>query len=175
MQDIWKDVKGFEGRYQVSNTGKVKSLVRKIPILLKQKTDKRGYKRVSLGEKHTKLVHRLVAESFIDNPFNLPEVNHKDEQPCNNNVENLEWCTHRYNITYGTCQQRARLTQSIKHPQRNHIKTSKPVYCIELNRLFPSVHEAARELRLDRCLISKVCRGLRITTGGLTFIWGETH
>ena len=109
MQEIWKDIKNYEGLYQVSNFGKVKSLPRKgtqtnTEKILKVSYTYNGYERVSLHKNNKDkryLVHRLVAETFIPNPNNYPQVNHKDENKINNNVSNLEWCTPSYNINYG--------------------------------------------------------------------------
>lgn len=113
MKEIWKDIPGYEGSYQVSNLGRVRSLnynhTGEIK-LLKQGTDKKGYKRVSLyknGKEKKYPVHRLVAITFISNPNNYKEVNHKDEDKSNNNVNNLEWCTREYNINYGTAMKRS--------------------------------------------------------------------
>ena len=99
-KEIWKDVKGYEGLYQVSNFGKVKSFKESAkfgnPYLINS-----GFHVVTLYLKdRTKRkfqVHRLVAETFIPNPENLPCVNHKDENKLNNCVSNLEWCTYQYN------------------------------------------------------------------------------
>lgn len=112
MNEIWKDILGYEGKYQVSNLGDVRSLnynhTGEIK-LLKQGTNKKGYKLVNLSKngkgKHY-LVHRLVAMTFIPNPDDLPQINHKDENPSNNNVKNLEWCDAKYNINYGTRNER---------------------------------------------------------------------
>lgn len=99
MKEIWKDIKGYEGIYQVSNLGKVKSLLRN--KLFKVSLNKYGYPRVSFKNK-TYTVHRLVAEAFIPNPYNKPTVNHKNKIKTDNTVENLEWMTigennkHRY-------------------------------------------------------------------------------
>lgn len=175
MTEIWKDIVGFEGEYQVSNKGRVKSFMGKEPRILKPRKNKKGYLRVSLHAGNDFCIHRLVAIAFLDNPNNLPEVNHKDENPANNNVENLEWCTHQYNLTYGTCQKRARKSQELSYPQKNRKDLSKPVICLNTGEEFPSLNEAARRLDLFEISISRVCRGLRKSTGGLHFIFKETH
>lgn len=120
MEEIWKDIEGYEGYYQVSSLGRVKSL----PITYGQKYNQRpyekiltpikdaaGYYRVHLrrdGRDKRISVHRLVAIAFIDNPLNLKFVNHKDEDKTNNHANNLEWCTAKYNCNYGTAIQRRR-------------------------------------------------------------------
>lgn len=136
--EIWKDIEGYEGLYQVSNLGKVKSLPRykrgKLgslisvkEIICKQRPNKKGYCAVTLHKDKkgkTLVVHRLVAKAFIPNPDNLPQVNHKDEDKTNNVVffnedgtidydkSNLEWCTNKYNVNYGTRNERASLALS---------------------------------------------------------------
>lgn len=101
MKEIWKNIMDFNG-YQVSNLGRIRSL--KTYKVLKQKTNK-GYKSLCLykcGKTYNRYVHRLVAEAFIPNSKNLPCINHKDENPSNNCVNNLEWCDYAYNVNYGT-------------------------------------------------------------------------
>lgn len=120
VKEEWRDIKEYEGFYQVSNLGRVRSIdrlalnkygVRNKPLkgkILAQRT-KDGYKIVHLsvdGVDKNEQVHRLVAKAFIPNPNNLPCVNHKDEVKSNNVVTNLEWCTIEYNNTYGTMQER---------------------------------------------------------------------
>lgn len=123
MKEIWKDVIGFEGFYQVSNLGRVKKLEcitnfgrnkKRWPERIVQPTKDTNYEFIRLGNKDKvwrTSVHRLVAIHFIPNPDNLPQVNHKDENGHNNHVDNLEWCTAKYNCNYGTrnerCQQRS--------------------------------------------------------------------
>lgn len=114
MQEIWKDIKGYEGLYQVSNKGRVKSLDRYVlrngntlfvrGVILSQ-LNNRGYLTVRLcnsGKYKNYFVHRLVANAFIHNDNNYFEINHIDENKHNNYVENLEWCDRKYNINYGS-------------------------------------------------------------------------
>ena len=111
-EEIWKDILGYEGLYQVSSFGRVRSLDKYDSMnrfyegrILKLFADRLGYLSVVLysnSKRKHYLVHRLVAEAFIHNPDNLPQVNHKDENPSNDNVENLEWCDGKYNVNYGT-------------------------------------------------------------------------
>ena len=112
MQIIWKEILGYEGLYEVSNTGIVKSLDRYDTlgrfhkgVLISTKYNNRGYVQLHLhkdGQCKMVLLHRVVAEAFIDNPNKYKQINHKDENKDNNNVENLEWCTNLYNRRYGT-------------------------------------------------------------------------
>ena len=117
-KEIWKDVVGYEGLYKVSNFGRVKSLPRngtvKYEKLLRQKVSKKGYCTVALskhGKIKYKMVHRLVAEAFLDNPKDLPQVNHKNENKLKNYVDNLEWCDAHYNMTYGVHAERQYLSR----------------------------------------------------------------
>lgn len=129
---------------------------------------KNGYLYVSLGRKlPKKYVHRLVAECFISNPNNLPQVNHKDENKQNNNVNNLEWCTQNYNLCYGTAIERA------KTKKLNNSPTAKAVLQFDKNNNliseYCSMQEAARKTKIDRSSISKASRGIAKSAGG--FVW----
>ena len=113
MREIWKDIEGYQGYYQISNYGRVKSLDRfrkngssgyiHKEKILKQSLTTTGYLKVELcinKFRKSMKVHRLVAKAFIDNPENKPDVNHKDGNPLNNHLSNLEWCTERENINH---------------------------------------------------------------------------
>ena len=122
QEEIWKDIQGYEGRYQISNLGNVKSLNyrnSKRSQNLVPKVNNYGYKWVELSngiERKQLLIHRLVALAFIDNPLNYPIINHKDENPLNCTADNLEWCTNKYNVEYSM----------ERHPERFiTVKTSK--------------------------------------------------
>lgn len=158
MEEIWKDIKGYEGLYQVSNLGRVKRLPYKRnrinpksmmmanhhykERIMKGSISANGYYRVSLSFKDKiayKHIHRLVAVAFIPNPNNYPCINHKDENRTNNNVNNLEWCTYSYNNNYGEA--RNKFSESYS---KNH---SRAVEMLSLSgeriREFLSVKEAA--------------------------------
>lgn len=112
--EIWKDIDGYDGYYQVSNIGNVRNAVRS--KLLKQQKSRNGYLTVSLTKSNkltTYRVHRLVASAFIPNPDNKPSVNHIDCDPLNNKAENLEWCTAQENSNWMMKQGRARSRRKI--------------------------------------------------------------
>lgn len=123
----WRDVVGCEGRYQVSNFGNVRSLF--FNRLVSVFTKSNGYKCVTLHYKRGKhtvfYIHRLVAQAFLPNPDSLPQINHKDENKANNNVDNLEWCTCQYNVNYGTGIKRRNNTKGFKNRFFDHEKMSK--------------------------------------------------
>ena len=154
--EVWRDVVGFEGLYKISNKGNVYSVERISTnnrkfggITLKPKYDKDGYLGVVLckdGERTYKRVHRLVAEMFIHNPNNYPEVNHRDEVKFNNNVENLEWCDTRYNSNYGT--RNERLSKKVRAV---NIKTGEVL-------TFSSTVEAGNK-GYNSGNVAKACRG----------------
>lgn len=110
VREIWKPIKGYEGLYEVSNLGRVKSLSRqRVRETIMKPEYNKGYLRVTLSKDNHKrhwFVHRLVAEAFIPNNNKLPYVNHINEDSTDNRSSNLEWCTHLYNLMYGTRRQK---------------------------------------------------------------------
>ena len=164
MKELWKDIKNWEGFYQVSNLGRVRSLRRGKTRILRPLRKGGGYFRVELcfnGEKHNCSIHRLVATAFIPNPLNLPVINHKDENPSNNAASNLEWCTHKYNMNYGTC--KARIVE----------KLSKPVVQYSLSGEFikewRSIKEIERQTNFIGGAISRCCNMKQKSSYG--FVW----
>lgn len=158
--EIWKDIEGYEGLYQVSNLGRVKSLKFNKEKILKLLLDSKGYYKVNLYKNNkikTYLMHRLIASAFISNPNNLPQVNHKDEDKTNNKVENLEWCTVDYNINYGT------RTEKTQKPILQFTKDG------EFVKKWSCIKDVERELGFYRQSISKCCLGKRKTAYG--FKW----
>ena len=152
-----KDIQGYEGLYAITEDGKVWSY--KSNRFLKPYKNSGGYLRVALTKDWVKkqfTVHRLVAEAYIPNPENKPQVNHKDENKENNNVDNLEWMTAKENNNYGTRTQRATET----------FKSGNAIYCEELDKVFNGYHEAARELNTTVQSIVAVCRGNQLTVSG---------
>lgn len=167
INEIWKPIKGYEGLYEVSNLGRIKSLnynhTGKEKIL-KPTKDRYGYLQVTLCKNNIKkqyTVHRLVAEAFIDNPDNLPQVNHKDENKQNNNVDNLEWCDAKYNSNYGTGIERRAKSRQIPIIQ----------YTLdgEFVREWDSAIQAEREGGFSNSHIIAVCKGKRPHHKG--YIW----
>lgn len=167
----WRDIEGYEGFYQVSNTGLVKSLERRVdyghikPLrrerILRPKTDKDGYRGVRLQRNGTSKhfrVCRLVAIAFIPNPNNLPFVNHKDEIKSNDTFTNLEWCTQQYNANYGTVKDRTRR------------KLYKKVYCGVNGKTYESESHAAVDLEVSLQAISDCLHGRRKNKYNLKFV-----
>lgn len=164
----WKDIIGFEGLYQVSDLGRVKSFYNGKERVLVGVKNTNGYLKVGLwkdGKVKQYRVHRLVAEAFIPNPYGLPEVNHKDECKTNNAVSNLEWCDNRYNNNYGTRTERSAKAQSRTVHQ----------YTLDgsLVRSYPSVMEAERSTGCNHGYISKCCNGKYKQAYG--YIWSYTQ
>lgn len=138
--EIWKDIVGFEGRYQISNLGNVKSLNygnRGYARNLVPKTNNKGYKWVELTNGNSKkclLIHRLVALAFLKNPNNYPVINHKDENPQNNHVDNLEWCTTSYNNKYSIERHPERFILLKHRKSRDYYKVKTKYFNVHINQ-----------------------------------------
>ncbi len=182
--EVWKPIEGYEGIYEVSSFGRVRSLDRIVDFgnenysrqmlckgkIMKGSISHNGYIYVSLclpNKKVRTYIHRLVAKAFISNPKGYNVVNHKDENKKNNNVSNLEWCTTKYNLNYGTGIERARLKLL------NNEKYSKKIaqYTLDgkLVDVYPSLHEIQRSLGYIRCNVRQCCEGNRKQSYG--FKW----
>jgi hypothetical protein len=164
MKEEWKPAPGFEKNYLVSNKGRIKNL--RTGYVLKINFDDKGYSQIRFcvnNKKSTKKIHRLVALVFIENPLNLPQVNHKDGNKKNNNVNNLEWCTR---------------SQNIRHAIRLGLKPAppfKPVYQINKDtkktiKRFEGIKIAAKETGTRANMISECCHKKRRKTAN-GFIW----
>lgn len=173
-QEIWKDVVGYEGLYQVSNLGRVKSIRGRRPsrdnpsnrkdVIMASHSGAARYLGVSLrkeGNSRTKTVHRLVAQAFLPNPLGFPCVNHKDENPLNNRVENLEWCTQEYNANHGSANSKRSQSNSKHAPYYG-----KEICAFNKNGEFvgqyASAMDAAKELQIASTCKRAIIRGINL-------------
>ena len=164
MNETWKDVMGYEGLYQVSDLGRVRSLKYGKVRILKPRNNGRSYLKVALyrnEQMRNVFVHRLVAETFIPNPSNFPIVNHKDENPANNAADNLEWCTQKYNVNYGTCIMRR--SAEISKVVLQYDKSGNFI------REWPSASEVERQTGFAQNNISDCCLGKR--RSAYEYVW----
>lgn len=153
-QEIWKDVEGFQG-YKISNLGRVKSYHNNTTIIRKSNIVV-GYKHLMLSKnkkKYNFYIHRLVAEAFIPNPENKPEINHIDGNKLNNNISNLEWCTRKENCQHawktGLCEHNHMILKTRDYSKLRQFNKlwSKPIYSSKLNMKFESVRYASRYIQ----------------------------
>lgn len=182
MEEVWKDIVGYEGLYQISNLGRVKSLERIIKRknginqhfkekILSKWTGEYVFTNLSKnGKGKTYSIHNLVAKAFIPNPNNLPCVNHKDENKHNNNVSNLEWCDYIYNNNYNL--KAKKIGKKLKNG-----KTSKKVYQYDINNNFikcwESTMEIERKLGYKNQSISSCCLEQQKTSYGYKWSYKE--
>lgn len=204
MKEVWKDIQGYEGLYQVSNLGRVRHLPYTIkwggklehrPLKeMNQHKNSNGYCIVILSKNSKSkkfLVHRLIAQAFIPNPDNLPEVNHIDEDKSNNKVNNLEWCDRKYNVNYGTRTERAVKTRKentlkhkrtiSKHKPKTKAKTicnskyasvwieERDIYGAQIG-LYHGIKEAIRISGKSYSSIISNIEGITKTAGGHVFV-----
>lgn len=159
----WRDIRGYEGLYQISNRGRIKSLYFNKERILKP-TLLKGYLQITLhlnGAVKTFKIHRLVMETFcpIEN-MDKYDVNHIDENKENNYLENLEWLFHKDNCNYGN------RNFKVSKNQKNDISKSIPVKCVETQIIYPSIREAGRITGTDNSSIAKACKGIYKTVKG---------
>jgi hypothetical protein len=172
-EEIWRDIKSYEGIYLVSNLGRIKSISRKIwngkgYFISKEKilngtiTDK-GYISVELCGKHN-MAHRLVASAFIENIYNKPQVNHIDGNKKNNNIMNLEWCTNSENQIHAY--KNGLNTHSLESGRKKRMVAKLDLATGEVLEKFNSISEARKSINVKRDNISSVCKGFRKSCGG---------
>lgn len=216
MKEIWKDIPQYEGLYQASTLGRIRAKDRVIAYtnrwggtssqlhnghLVPQHLSKEhesplngtSYYSVKLyknNKMHNEWVHRLVALTFIDNPEHYPCVNHKNEDKGDNSVDNLEWCSYKYNNTYGSSQSLKRETYikngtgkkvgermkgtknpAYTHRERNNFVNNnptpkKPIFCVETGIIYASACDASKETGIIRANISNACNNKQKTAGG---------
>lgn len=173
MTEIWKQIKGYEGMYEISNFGRVKSLVRKGVIkekILKNQLDINGYYIVTpkkYGIQKNTRVHRLVTEAFIKNIENKPQINHKDGIKTNNHVDNLEWCTQKENSKHAW-------ETGLNNGAKKEVLQIKDGIII---RKWNSQTEASKFLNIGAGYISNCCTGINKIAGGFQwkFVLNNVH
>ena len=165
MEEIWKDIEGYEGLYQVSNLGRIKSLHGLSEKIMKNSNGSGGYQKLSLTKNKIPknfFVHRLVAQAFIPNPESKPEVNHIDEDKTNNRVDNLNWMTSKENNDWGTRNKRLSINRM------GNPKTGRQVKAKFLNgeeKIYGTIREACRQLGLSDTSIRNRCKDKKIFRG----------
>lgn len=184
-QEIWKDIPNYVGLYQASNTGKIRSVDRfaefpngkrqyRCGLILRQRTNSKGYKIVKLSKKgkaKNKFVHILVLESFVKRPNGLTQINHLDENKGNNHLNNLEYCSAKYNQNYGSCgKNKSKATINDKKRSKQVVQFTKDGVFV---KKFPSLHEVERILGFQHGHIRDACNGKLRTAYGYKWQWFE--
>lgn len=176
LEEVWKPIEGYEGLYEVSNFGIVKSLRKDVKcnksirrqeeIIMSPQKDMFGYLKVQLrknGTIKTVKIHRLVAIAFIPNPNQYRCINHKDEDKTNNHVSNLEWCTHKYNANYGTCKQR--IAEKIRKPVLQYDMFGNFI------ARYDSIGDASKATGARHNAIGQCCMGVKRHRTAKGFVW----
>lgn len=177
MEEIWKDIKGYEGLYQVSNFGKIKSIprhgTRKNMHIISQNYNRCGYKIVNLyknAKGKTKTVHRIVAETFMKNTLNKEDINHIDGNKDNNNVTNLEWTSHKENMKHARKNHLINISDKVIEQGRKIGKTrAKKILQIEkysIIKQWNSMTEASKATGISISEISLCCNNKKKSVGG---------
>ena len=170
MKEEWREVYGFNVLYEVSNLGRVRTKYNSGKVYGKEYTylepcdNGNGYLRFnwkSSHSTHTVYLHRLVAETFLENPNGYSDVNHIDENKHNNRVDNLEWCTHQYNCGYGTRNERVSSKRRLK------------IKCVETGTVYPSMREAANDYSVCVTAISNCLSGRAKSSCGKHWVYAD--
>lgn len=183
--EIWKDIPGYEGLYQASSTGRIRTVPHRVACrggfrivrerILKTNAKyingKKHYVCVDLGHRNTQLVHRLIANTFIPNPLGLPQVNHKDGDKWNNNIENLEWCNQSENMLHAY----KHGLQEIKLPNRRYYRKITSISPSGYMQEWDRVNDCSAQLGIGAPAIFRVIRGERNHCHGYRFILGERY
>lgn len=189
IEEEWKDIPNYEGIYQVSSWGRIKSCERDI-IYSNGKVVHRKEQLLSIvkgfseyltvglnknGKHKTYLVHRLVASAFLENPLNLPYINHKDENKFNNNVENLEWCTASYNTVYNNAMRKRIDTRNVNGSHG----AEKKVYQYDLQgnlvRIWDSLISIQRETGFNHSNINSCCLSKKYRNTAYGYKWSYRY
>lgn len=173
MEEVWKDIKGFEGKYQISNKGRVKRNTRfdNRNVILPEKIlspyyNKGGYLYIDFevnGVKTRHAIHRLIAQAFIPNPYNYPIINHINEIKDDNRIENLEWCTHSYNLSYGHRAEKALISRKTNNSRTQQLEVEQRDLNGNLIATFVSISDASRQTNISCWAIWQSCNKGHIT------------
>lgn len=169
MAEIWKPIAGYNGKYEISSFGRVKSHAYTSVRFIREQLAGKGYPKVSLrkdGKTQQHYIHRLVAEAFLDNPEQKTEVNHIDGNKRNNHVQNLEWVSRKENQMHAF---NNGLLKNMENRERAIDVLRRPIICDQTGKVYASVSDAARELGVATTNISSILLGRRPHVKGYSF------